>query len=202
MDNHLVLGVTGGIASGKTTVSAILEELGAPLIDFDVLARQVVEPGKPALKLIVDYFGKEVLQADGALDRKKLAGIVFNDPEKRSKLESFTHTAIFEQYLNQVSAIAADNPGAVIQVAVPLLFELNLQSMFDKVLVVYVSPGRQVARLAERDGISTDDAANILKSQLPIDKKVGPADYVIDNGGTLEKTRRQVEELWEKLLKL
>lgn len=199
MDNQLVLGVTGGIASGKTTVSAIFEELGAPLIDFDVLARQVVEPGKPTLKLIIDYFGKEVLQADGALDRKKLAGIVFNDPEKRKKLESFTHTAIFEEYLSQVSAIAADNPGAVIQVAVPLLFELNLQSMFDKVLVVYVSPGRQVARLAERDGISRDDAANILKSQLPIDEKVGPADYVIDNGGTLEKTRRQVEELWEKL---
>jgi len=202
MDNHLVLGVTGGIASGKTTVSAILEELGAPLIDFDVLARQVVEPGNPALKSIVDYFGKEVLQADGTLDRKKLGGIVFNDPEKRKKLESFTHTAIFEAYLNQASAIAADNPGAVIQVAVPLLFELNLQSLFDRVLVVYISPGRQVERLAERDGISRDDAANILKSQLPIDEKVGPADYVIDNGGTLEKTRRQVEELWGRLNKM
>ena len=202
MDNHLVLGVTGGIASGKTTVSAILEELGAPLIDFDVLARQVVEPGKPALKSIVDSFGKEVLQADGTLDRKKLGGIVFNDPEKRKKLESFTHTAIFEKYLNQVNAIAAGNPGAVIQVAVPLLIELNLQSMFDRVLVVYVSPDRQVERLAERDGIRRDDAANILKSQLPIDEKVGQADYVIDNGGTLEKTRRQVEELWEKLQKI
>jgi dephospho-CoA kinase len=199
MDNHLVLGVTGGIASGKTTVSAILEELGALLIDFDVLARQVVKPGKPALKSIVYYFGKEVLQADGTLDRKKLAGIVFNDPEKREKLESFTHTAIFEEYLNQASAIAAGNPGAVIQVAVPLLIELNLQSMFDKVLVVYISPDRQVERLAGRDGISRDAAANILKSQLPIDEKVGLADYVIDNGGTLEKTRRQVEEVWEKL---
>ena len=199
MDNHLVLGVTGGIASGKTTVSAILEELGAPLIDFDVLARQVVEPGKPALKSIVDSFGKEVLQADGTLDRKKLGGIVFNDPEKREKLESFTHTAIFEAYLNQASAIAASKPGAVIQVAVPLLFELNLQSLFDRVLVVYISPGRQVERLAERDGISRDEAANILKSQLPIDEKVGLADYVIDNGGTPEKTRRQVEEVWEKL---
>ena len=199
MKNHLVLGVTGGIASGKTTVSAILEELGAPLIDFDVLARQVVEPGKPALKLIVDYFGKVILQADGALDRKKLAGIVFSDSEKRQKLESFTHTAIFKEYLNQVSVIAAGKPDAVIQVAVPLLFELNLQSSFDKVLVVYVSPGRQVERLVARDGVSRDAAARILKSQLPIDEKVAPADYVINNEGSMEKTRRQVEALWEKL---
>lgn len=201
MEKHLVLGVTGGIASGKTTVSAILAELGAALIDFDVLARRVVEPGKPALKSIGDYFGQEVLQADGTLDRKTLSEIVFKDPEKRKKLENFTHAAIFEEYLNQVKTIVAHNPGAVIQVAVPLLFELNLQAMFDKVLVVYVSPDQQVERLAARDGISRDAAANIIKSQLPIDEKVEPADYVIDNGGALEKTRRQVEELWAKLCK-
>jgi dephospho-CoA kinase len=201
MANQLVLGVTGGIASGKSTVSAMLAELGAPLIDFDVLARLVVEPGRPALKSITDYFGKTVLRADGTLDRKKLSGIVFNHPAKRHKLEEFTHGAIFDEYRNQVKHLSVDNPGAIIQVAVPLLMELNLQSLFDQVLVVYVSPAQQVARLAARDSISETVAANMLASQLPIDQKVAAADYVIDNGGTLEETRQQVEILWKKLQK-
>ena len=201
MAKQLVLGVTGGIASGKSTVSAMLAELGAPLIDFDVLARRVVEPGRPALKSITDYFGKTVLRADGTLDRKKLSGIVFNHPEKRHKLEEFTHGAIFDEYRNQVKHLSADNPGAIIQVAVPLLMELNLQSMFDLVLVVYVKPAQQVARLAARDGISETAAANMLASQLPIDEKVAVADHVIDNGGPLEQTGQQVEILWKKLQK-
>jgi len=199
MANQLVLGITGGIASGKSTVSAMLADLGALLIDFDVLARLVVEPGRPALKSITEYFGKTVLRADGTLDRKKLSEIVFNHPEKRHKLEEFTHGAIFDEYRSQVKQLSADNPGAIIQVAVPLLMELNLQSMFDQVLVVYVTRAQQVARLAARDNISETAAANMLASQLPIDEKVAAADYVIDNGGTLEKTRPQVEILWKKL---
>ncbi len=199
MANQLILGVTGGIASGKSTVSAMLADLGAPLIDFDVLARLVVEPGRPALKSIADYFGKTVLRADGTLDRKKLSGIVFNHPEKRHKLEKFTHGAIFEEYRNQVKQLSVDNPGTIIQVAVPLLMELNLESLFDRVLVVYVSPAQQVARLAARDNINETAAANMLASQLPIDEKVATADYVIDNGGTLAKTREQVETVWQKL---
>ena len=199
MAKQFVLGVTGGIASGKSTVCAMLEALGAPLIDFDVLARLVVEPGRPALAAIVDYFGKAVLRADGALDRKKLSGIVFHHPDKRRKLEDLTHTAIFEAYRERVDRLANDQPGAIIQAAVPLLMEVNLQSMFNKVLVVYIPPAQQVARLAARDGISEAAAANILKSQLPIDEKAAAADYVIDNGGTLQKTRQQVEVLWKKL---
>ena len=201
MAKQFILGVTGGVASGKSTVSAMLTDLGAPLIDFDVLARLVVEPGRPALQSIIDYFGKTVLRTDGTLDRKKLSGIVFNHPEKRHKLEEFTHAAIFEEYRNQVDRLAAANPGAIIQVAVPLLMELNLQSMFDQVLVVYVTPAQQVVRLVARDGINATAAANILESQLPIDEKVAAADYVIDNGGTLEETRQQVEKLWKKLHK-
>ena len=201
MAKQFILGVTGGVASGKSTVSAMLTDLGAPLIDFDVLARLVVEPGRPALQSIIDYFGKTVLRADGTLDRKKLSGIIFNHPEKRHKLEKFTHAAIFEEYRNQVDRLAAANPGAIIQVAVPLLMELNLQSMFEQVLVVYVTPAQQVVRLVARDGINATAAANILESQLPIDAKVAAADYVIDNGGTLEETRQQVKILWKKLQK-
>ncbi|MCP3952794.1 MAG: dephospho-CoA kinase, partial [Desulfobacterales bacterium] len=171
----------------------------APLIDFDVLARWVVEPGRPALKLITEYFGKAILRADGTLDRKKLSGIVFQHPEKRLKLEAFTHKAIFDEYLNEVSRLTAGNPGVIIQAAVPLLMELNLQSMFDHVLVVFVTPVQQVERLVARDGISAAAAADILESQLPIGEKVGRADYVVDNRGTLEETRQQVEAIWKKL---
>ncbi len=198
-DNRLVLGVTGGIASGKSTVSAMLEELGSPIIDFDQLARDVVEPGQPAYQQIVDYFGRQVLAEDGTLDRKALSDIVFKDMEKRKKLESFTHPAIFDLFAQKVSALTAEDHDAVIQVAVPLLLELNLQYMFHKILVIHIPPEEQIQRLAERDGISHDEAANILKAQLPIDEKTGYADFVIDNSGPLEETRRQVEELWRRL---
>lgn len=196
-DNRLLLGVTGGIASGKSTVSAMLEELGSPIVDFDQLAREVVEPGEPAYDRIVDYFGGQVVAEDGTLDRKALSDIVFKDMEKRKKLESFTHPAIFDRFAERVNGIAARDPNAVIQVAVPLLLELNLQYMFHKILVVHIPAEEQVRRLAERDGISSEEAENILKAQLPIDEKTGYADFVIDNRRTLEETRRQVEALWK-----
>ena len=198
-DNRLLLGVTGGIASGKTTVANMLQELGAPIIDFDLLARKVVEPGTPALREIVDYFGKQVLHEDGTLDRKAVSDIVFRDFEKRKKLEGFTHPRIHEEFEKQVQEIAEKNPNAVIQVVIPLLIELNLQYMFHKILVVYIPMEEQVKRLAKRDGITIEEAANILKSQLPIDEKVGYADFVIHNEKSPEEARKQVEDLWEKL---
>lgn len=201
-DNHLLLGVTGGIASGKTVVSKMLEELGAPLIDFDLLARQVVEPGKPAFTQIVNYFGKEVLQEDGALDRKKLSRIVFQDTEKRNQLEDFTHPPIYEAFLKRVNAITEQDPEAIIQAVVPLLVEKHLQAMFEKVLVVYVPEAQQIERLVERDGISREEAAHMLKAQLPINEKLAYADFVVNNEASMEETRRQVEEIWLELKKL
>ena len=201
-DQRLILGVTGGIATGKSTVSEVLSELGAAHIDFDVLSREVVAPGQPALGRIVEYFGKQVLDANGSLDRKKMSEIVFQDIEKRKKLESFTHPAIYEEFVRQIEAITATNPKAIIQVSVPLLIEVNMQHMFDKILVVYASAEQQVARLSKRDGISSEAAANILKSQLPIDEKLDYADYVIRNEGDLADTRRQVEDLWQQLKEL
>jgi dephospho-CoA kinase len=200
-DNRMVLAVTGGIATGKTTVANMLTELGAPHIDFDVLARKVVEPGTPALKKIVEYFGKQVLQEDGTLNRKKLSKIVFQDIEKRKKLESFTHPAILEEFLKQIDAIAKKDPNAIIQVSIPLLIELNLQYMFDKILVVYASTAQQVQRLCKRDNISKEEAANILKAQVPIEEKVGYADFVVRNETDLKETRRQVEKIWQALKK-
>jgi dephospho-CoA kinase len=143
MGSPLLIAITGGIACGKTTVSAMLEKLGFPLIDFDLISRQVVEPGTPALANIVNYFGKKVLMADGRLDRKTLSEIVFADRQKRKKLESFTHPPIFEEFFRQVEKITRKDPKAIIQVAVPLLIELKLCSLFDCVVVVYISAAEQ-----------------------------------------------------------
>lgn len=198
-DNRLLLGVTGGIASGKTTVANMLAELGAKVVDFDLIARKLVEPGQPALKEIVDYFGTQVLKQDGTLDRKKLSQIVFQDMEKRKKLESFIHPRIGKEVLRQVNIFAEQDPNAIIQLVVPLMIEQNLQYQCHKLLVVYVPEEIQIQRLMERDKITRDQAQAMLKAQLPIEEKLGYADFVIRNDGSLEETRRQVKELWEKL---
>ncbi|MGC8494211.1 MAG: dephospho-CoA kinase [Syntrophobacteraceae bacterium] len=198
----LLVAITGGIACGKTTISAMLEKLGAPLIDFDLIARQVVEPGTDGLAKIVDYFGKQVLQPDGRLDRKRLSDIVFQDVEKRKKLESFTHPPIYEEFFRQVETITQKDPKAIIQVAVPLLIELNLTYLFDAVVVVYIPAEEQAKRLAKRDSITIEEAENILKAQLPIDDKKPYATFLVDNTSDLATTEKRVEELWEELQKL
>lgn len=198
----LILGVTGGIASGKSTVVRMLKEMGTPAIDFDLLARQAVEPGMPALRKIVDYFGEQVLQKNGSLDRKKLSKIVFQNPGKRKKLESFTHPVIYEEYFRQVSEIAEKNPGAVIQAEIPLLFELNLQSMVDKTLLVHIPREEQIKRLTRRDNISESEAVAILNAQMPIDEKLEHADFVVRNENSLGETRKQLEHIWQSLEKI
>lgn len=180
----------------------MLKEMGAAVIDMDMIARQVVEPGYPALENIVEYFGKEVLSDDGSLDRKKLSKIVFSDPEKRKKLESFTHPRIYEEFFRQVNAIVGKDPNAVIQVETPLLIELNLQHLFDKIILVYAPRKEQIRRLTKRDGISEADAAQILAAQLPIDEKTKYADFVIRNEDSPEAAQKQVKELWDELKKL
>ena len=197
----MLVAVTGGIASGKSVVSKMLEDLGAPIIDYDVIAREIVEPGKPAWKDIVACFGKRVLKEDRQIDRKNLSAIVFRDPEKRKQLESFTHPRIIEEGARQADEIARKDPDAIIQVAVPLLIEINLQDRFHKVLLVFVPRETQIERLMKRDGIAREAAESILKAQLPIDEKLRYADFVIHNEGTLEETRRQVEQVWEELKK-
>ncbi len=198
-DGRLLLGVTGGIASGKTTVARMLEKNGAPIIDFDALSRVVVEPGKPAWNDIVAYFGEQVLLADKSLDRKKVSEIVFRDPEKRKKLEGFTHPRIYEEFSRLVKEYTETDPNAIIQVVVPLLVEANLQYLFHQLLLVYTPREKQIERLMERDKITRGMAESILAAQLPIDEKKAFADFIIDNSGPLEETRKQVEEVWEKL---
>jgi len=180
-------------------VSRMLEELGARTIDFDVLSRVVVEPGKPAWKEVVAYFGEQVLLEDKTLDRKKVSEIVFRDPEKRKKLEGFLHPRIYEEFRRLVQEYAAEDPEVIIQVAVPLLIEANLQYLFHKILLVYIPAEMQIERLMERDRISREMALKILNSQLPIEEKRSHADFIVDNSASSEETRRQVEEVWKKL---
>ncbi len=198
-DNRILLGVTGGVATGKTTVVQMFEQLGTPLIDFDLLSRWVVKPGKPAWKEIVAYFGEQVLLEDRTLNRKKLSEIVFRDTEKRKKLEEFIHPRIQEEFVKLVKEYTAKNPDAIIQVDVPLMIEVNLQYLFHKILLVYMPEEMQIERLMKRDQISHEMARNIIRAQLPIEEKRGYADFIVDNSGTLEETRRQVDEIWKKL---
>jgi dephospho-CoA kinase len=195
----ILLGVTGGIATGKSTVTGMLEEMGARLIDFDVLSRVVVKPGKPAYEEIVSFFGKEVLLADKTLDRKKLKEIIFQDLERLRKLESFTHPRIWDEFLLQIEGYAREKEPFIIQVAVTLLIETNMQSLFDHLLMVYVPAEVQLKRLIERDNISQGLAGNIIRSQMSVEEKKGYCDLIVDNSGSLEQTRQQVEEIWRKL---
>ena len=195
----VVAGLTGVIASGKSTVSTKLAELGAKLIDFDLIARQVVEPGRPAYNDVLKYFGTQVCQEDGTLDRKKISDIVFKDMEKRKKLEEFTHPRIYEEFFRQLEEFGKENPGSIVIVDIPLLVELNLMYLFEKIIVVSVSPKTQKERLMERDGIDEEEASRIIASQLPVKEKKGFADWVIENGGSKEDTLDQVALLFEEL---
>ena len=201
-DKRLLLGVTGSIATGKSTVAGMLEELGARTIDFDVLSRVVVEPDKPAWQDIVAYFGEQVLAEDRSLDRTKLREIVFKDLEKKKKLESFQHPRIFEEFVRQVEQYTREGDNVIIQAVVPLLIEVNMQSLFHNILMVYASEDEQKKRLMKRDGATEEMAMNMIRSQLSVDEKKGYCDLIVDNSGSLEETRQQVAKLWRQLQKI
>jgi dephospho-CoA kinase len=197
---HVIAGLTGGIAGGKSTVSRMFRDFGAQPIDFDALARMVVEPGTPGLEKVVGFFGKQILRSDGTLDRKKLSGIVFRDAAKRRMLERLIHPDITEVFFREVSRITKDLPDAIIVAEVPLLIEANLTHLFDTVIVVVASEPVQVERLVRRQELTEKEAIEMLKTQLPIEEKKKVADHVVYNDGSLEATRRQVRAVWEKLI--
>lgn len=193
------IGLTGGIASGKSSVASVLRRLGCPVIDADALAREVVAPGEPALAAIVRSFGPEMLLPDGQLDRKRLGAVVFTDPARRRQLEAITHPAIAlrrQALWRELSARGVP----VICNDIPLLFEGRMQSAFDEVWVVWVERATQLRRLMARDGIGPEQAEQRLAAQLPLDEKRGLAHVVIDNSGTPEETERQVRVAYAALL--
>ncbi|CAH2302723.1 dephospho- kinase domain-containing isoform X2 [Pelobates cultripes] len=194
-----LVGLSGGIASGKSTVVLILRKLGCAVIDADVLARQVVQQGTPAYNKIVYHFGKEVLLDNGELDREKLGSIIFSDPEKRGLLNSITHSPIRKAMLKQILWYFFLGYRYVI-LDIPLLFESrNLIHYMKHTILVYCDPQTQTERLILRNGLSREDAMKRLASQLPIDSKVPLADLVINNSGDRDSTRQQVLQLHARL---
>jgi dephospho-CoA kinase len=190
-----VLGLTGGIGSGKSMVAQMFAQLGAALIDADKVAREVVEPGQPALQEIAATFGPDVLLPDGRLDRPKLAGIIFADPAERAKLDAITHPRIRARMDEEVKARRSE-PGVLI-VDIPLLFENDRAKSVERVIVVWVDPQTQLLRLRQRDGLSAEAARQRVAAQMPLDAKRARADHVIDNSGNRENTRRQVEAIYQ-----
>lgn len=194
----LKIGLTGGIASGKSTVADLFEALGAPLIDTDVLAREVVEPGEPGLAAVRDEFGPAVLTERGELDRRKLRSIVFADDEKRRRLESILHPLIRERLLAKLERL--DAPYVII--AVPLLIETDFAKLVDRILVVDAPVEVQLARLMARDGSTRAEAQAIIDAQVDRETRLARADDIIDNSGDLASTRAQVEALHRRYLQL
>jgi dephospho-CoA kinase len=196
----LNIGLTGGIACGKSTVAGIFVKNGAHLIDFDRLAHKVQEPGKPAWQSVVDYFGKEILLPDNKIDRVKLGNIVFADKNKINKLNKIVHPFVYQEWQARLEKISKKEKHAIVLSDIPLLFEGKKQHLFDLTMLVLIAPEEQIHRLMARNHISRDEAKQRLKSQMPIRKKITLADIVIDNSGSISETKKIVNKIWRELL--
>jgi dephospho-CoA kinase len=190
--------LTGGIASGKTTVAGLFAELGIPLIDTDLIAREVVEPGQPALAAIVRAFGPEVLDADGCLDRRRMRERIFADPAVKQRLEAILHPAIRAEMERQ--SRVAGGPYQIL--VIPLLAEGRRRDHVDRVLLVDVPEAVQVERLVSRDGVSREQAQASLNAQATRAERLAIADDVIQNSGRVDELKQQVRALHEKYLQL
>ncbi len=194
-----VVGLTGGIASGKSTVARLFAELGVPVVDADALAREIVEPGSPGLARIVERFGASMLLPDGTLDRKRLARVVFEDPRAREDLNAITHPLIAAKGAERIRELqGTDAPYIVYEAA--LLVENGSYKAFSALVVVATSPITQLARLMARDGSTEDEARARIAAQLPLDRKVDVADYVIRNDGDASDLEAQVRAVHAKIL--
>ena len=194
-----VVGLTGGIATGKSTVSAILENAGAVIIDADRIARMVVKKDLPAYRQILDKFGKSVLLPDGEIDRTALGKVIFNDPLKKQLLNTIVHPYVRKEADRQLEHLKKNNPDALVVMDIPLLFESGMRSNLSEVIVVYAPEHIQIKRLMKRDHISHADALARIRSQTPIEEKKKLATMVIDNSGTREHTRKQTLEIFQRL---
>jgi dephospho-CoA kinase len=198
--SFLLVGLTGGIASGKSAVSRQLAELGCRLVDADVLAREVVAPGEPAWRAIVEAFGSDVARPDGQLARKRLGALVFADPARRKELEAITHPAIMARRQATLDLWAAEGFDGLVVLDIPLLIEVGAAAHVDRVVLVYAEPEVQLTRLMGRDGFDRAEAARRVASQMPLVEKVRHAHFVIDNAGEPDETAAQVRAVHAALL--
>lgn len=198
----LIVGLTGGVASGKTAVSRVLREEGAYIIDADQIARELVQPHKPAWNELVRAFGKEILQEDGSIHRRKLADKVFTDPEQRKALNQILHPRIKEEMDRRTKEIGQKDPEAIVVIDAPLLVELGVYRKVDQLIVITSTQMQQMERLKERDGRSPEEALRLFSSQMPVEEKVKLADFVIRNEGSLEETKKRAKEVFKELKKV
>ena len=195
-------GLTGGIASGKTSVARMFEELGAKIIDADRLGHELIRAPLPAYQEIVRRFGQEILDSCGEIDRKRLGAIVFANPEKLRELNAILHPRIIEQIENLAGQYHNQDPKAVILVDAALIFEAGIGSRFTKVLVAWCRPEQQIERLMEKAGVPREEAERRIAAQMPVEEKRRRADYVIDCSGSKENTRVQVQGIHAELRRL
>lgn len=201
-----IIGLTGGIASGKTTTSKILKDLGAVIVDADIIARKIVEKGKPALKEIEKYFGKEILLEGGELNRQKLGNIVFSDDRELNKLNEITHPYITKEIIDEINWHKKTCPNCVIILDAPLLIEVNLMHLVDEIWLVVIPEQMQINRLLSRECIkrqciSVDEAKRRINAQMRLEYKKRYADEIIDNSGDIACLKAQIKRLWGKITK-
>jgi len=195
----LRVGLTGGIATGKSAVARVFAGLGAHVVDADRVAREVTAPGTPGLAAVARAFGREVLRPDGSLDRARLAGIVFADPGQRRLLESLLHPLILAEVDRRLEELARRDPAGIAVVEAALLLEAGRRDAFDAVVVVSSRREEQLRRLADRDGLEAGEAGRRIDAQMPLGEKRRLADIVIDNDGSPEECRRRAEEVFREL---
>ncbi|HZW68293.1 MAG TPA: dephospho-CoA kinase [Pseudogracilibacillus sp.] len=193
----LIIGLTGSIGTGKSTITNKLKQLNIPVIDADLIAREVVEPGEPAYKEIVATFGEEILQENKRLNREKLGSIVFSDEAKRKQLNSIIHPAIRAEMIAQRDAYVAEEVPCVV-LDIPLLYESKLSHFVEKVIVVATERSTQLERIVKRDAIDEEEALRRMNSQIDVAKKVEWADAVIDNNGSIAESEAQIEAILHK----
>lgn len=195
-----IIGLTGGIASGKSTVSRALRDLGAIVIDADEVAHTIMEPGKPAWEDIIEHFGSGVLNADQTIDREKLGAIVFNNPERLQVLNQITHPRVGEQFKQMITTLRAEKSDAVLFMEVPLLYETHMERICDEVWVVWVDEETQIQRLMKRDGLLREDALKRIDAQMSLDEKARRAEFVIDNRFSVEETIASATRYYNNIL--
>lgn len=195
-----VIGLTGGIATGKSTVCAILKKAGAVIIDADRIARQVVKKGLPAYREIVKNFGESILLPDGEINRSVLGNIIFTEPKRKQLLNRIVHPHVRSEMDRRLNKLKNPTPDTIVVLDIPLLFEAGFDKDVDTVIVVYAPEQTQIKRLMKRDNISKTDAVARVQSQMPIEEKKDRATIVIDNSGTIEDTRKQTLEILKALI--
>ncbi|MDJ0984405.1 MAG: dephospho-CoA kinase [Desulfobacterales bacterium] len=194
-----VIGLTGGIATGKSTVSAMLKKAGAIIIDADRIARAVVKKGLPAYREIVEYFGTDILLPDGEINRNALGDIIFNDPAEKKRLNSIVHPRVAAEVDRQLKQFEKTDPQSLVVLDIPLLLEAGMHADLSELIVVYAPQQLQIERLMHRDRISEAEALARVRSQIPIGEKKKKATIVIDNSGTIDHTRQQTLDIFKRL---